>query len=206
MDGYTPTPKLKSAIDGTEQFIVNHGELNMPLYNSRSTPTGQPSRNDIAAMLRTLHYSRNKLEMVIEALAGLPFCKGHVREIAKEMKRRTPEWTIAKPEEAVTRTINNHCAEAQDFRTRGQKALFKRVDSATYQLLPGVKWYDHIGHDGTARWDYPVEALLWGQFCAASTSKQHDWSSAPLAQRLVQFANYLQQPDVRARLKKHSVD
>jgi hypothetical protein len=177
----------------------------MPISNIKPATPHSNNGHSVSRLLRTVSYERNRLEMIIEALAGLAFRKGHVRDIAKEMSRRNPDWIVEKPEEAVTRTINNHCAEAQDFGVRGQSVLFKRVEPATYQLEEGIIWHDFIGHDQQLRWTSPAQQLLWERYSKAQRDNSIEWTNRKLFEQLVDFAVYLQRPDAQTFLQKWDV-
>ena len=71
------------------------------------------------------------LNEIIDLVADYP--RGvHVRIIARELSKSHPN--VDAVEETVTRTINNFCGDAADFRRPPKYNLFERVEPATYRL------------------------------------------------------------------------
>jgi hypothetical protein len=67
------------------------------------------------------------IDVVIEYRRGV-----HVRIIARELSKSHPN--VEAVEETVTRTINDYCGDAADFRRPPKYNLFERVEPATYRL------------------------------------------------------------------------
>jgi hypothetical protein len=71
------------------------------------------------------------LNQIIDLLVEYP--RGaHIKTLARELSKS--HGNVAAVEETVTRTINNFCGDAADFRRPPKYNLFERVALATYQL------------------------------------------------------------------------
>jgi hypothetical protein len=121
------------------------------------------------------------LNEIIDLLLAYP--RGaHVRIIARELSKSHPNVDFV--EETVTRTINNFCGEAKDFRRPPKYNLFERVEPATYRLRTYPQKPNLFELIGIEFKDATMQGL-WKWFANAQGSGTSD------EQTLVRFVNYM---------------
>ncbi len=81
-----------------------------------------------------LPLKRTWLEDIAHALLRRPYGSGEVDAISLAIKHGERD-VGDNLESTVTRTINNHCINAQDVNGKVKHPLFKRIAPATYTLL-----------------------------------------------------------------------
>jgi hypothetical protein len=123
------------------------------------------------------------LNEIIDLLVQYRGC-AHVRDLARELSKSHPD--VVAIEETVTRTLNNFCSDAADFRRPPKYNLFERIEPATYRLrtypqkpnlfeLLGIEFKDE------------VMQRVWKWYANAVRKKRRDLSSE---QTLMLFVNY----------------
>ena len=104
---------------------------------------------------------RTWLDDIVDILMHRPNGQAEVKAIAFGIMR-TDRDVGAKPNQTITRTINNHCSDANDALPEVKSDLFERVARATYRLrswpdrpdlieIQGVK-FDDDAHQSTWEW------------------------------------------------------
>jgi len=121
------------------------------------------------------------LTEIIDLVAKRP--RGiHVRDLARELSKSHPN--VDAIEQTATRTINNYCGDAKDFKRPQKYNLFERVEPATYRLRtypqkPNL--FELLGIDFV---DVTMQGL-WKWFADAQRSGLSN------EQTLVGFVNYM---------------
>jgi hypothetical protein len=109
----------------------------------------------------------------------------HVRIIARELSKSHPH--VERVEETVTRTINDYCGDAADFRRAPKYNLFERVEPATYRLRTHPQKPNLLELLGIEFKDATTQRL-WKWFADNARKKRNDLSDE---QTLALFVNYM---------------
>jgi hypothetical protein len=109
----------------------------------------------------------------------------HVRIIARELSKSHPH--VERVEETVTRTINNYCGDARDFKRPPKYNLFERVEPATYRLRTYPQKPNLIELVGIEFEDATMQNV-WTWFADAARKKRGGLSDE---QTLTLFVNYM---------------
>jgi hypothetical protein len=133
------------------------------------------------------------LNEIIDLLVAYP--RGaHIKTLARELSKSHPD--VAAVEETVTRTINNFCGDAADFRRPAKYNLFERVAPATYRLRTNpqkpnlFELLDIDFEDATMQ-------RVWKWFANAARKKRNHLSDEQTLLSFVNFWNRQGQRDVR---------
>jgi hypothetical protein len=73
------------------------------------------------------------LDDIVDVLLKRPRGTAHVSDIAHDVAC-LPMRRVEKIDQTITRTINNYCEDAADFKGSISESLFRRVSPATYKL------------------------------------------------------------------------
>lgn len=109
--------------------------------------------------------------------------RAHVRTIARMLSKS--HHNVVAIEETVTRTINNFCGDAADFRRPPKFNLFERVEPATYQLRTYLR-KPNLGDLLGVEFKDVLMQQVWKWF-ADAVCKRSDLNTE---QTLMLFVNY----------------
>jgi hypothetical protein len=110
--------------------------------------------------------------------------RAHVRTIARKLAKS--HHNVVAIEETVTRTINDYCGDAADFRRPPKFNLFERVERATYQLRTYPLRPNLVDPKGVEFKDARMQQL-WKWYAELVHKKRSDLG---IEQTLMLFVNY----------------
>ena len=123
------------------------------------------------------------LNEIVDLLVGYPQ-GAHIRTLARELSKS--HRNVAAIEETVTRTVNNFCGDAADFKRPPKYDLFERVAPATYRLRTYPQKPNLFELLGIEFEDAAMQRV-WKLFAKAVRKKSSDLSDE---QTLLIFTNF----------------